>query len=347
MNNFRKRAQMEAINELFADENFVDYLKGFAEKNGLSREGAEDAVQSLWLKLKVFSGRGELPTGSPELRTYIVRSLRNLIISEHRKRKSRPEHLITDEGWRGGSLKGIDISQEEVADRGIGSFPSNPDDRILLEQMHSQFGPEGTALKRMDKEDMRNLMDLAGGLGELNPTTPGQASIREVAKRYMMDEEGFDWDAEMRAAREERDPDERRYLIESLVAKLDTTANTLGRRLLRGQERMREYAKASLDDIASLSKIATKLDSLGLTKEADVLDSFIRFAQLEDSFSAEEEMDYSSLPGDVRDFIRESERVLDPNVFHHFTEGLNQFLSEGGTPNINVLMKLVEEAKAA
>jgi hypothetical protein len=213
--------------------------------------------------------------------------------------------------------------------------------------MHSQFGPEGTALKRMDKEDMRNLMDLAGGLGELNPTTPGQASIREVAKRYMMDEEGFDWDAEMRAAREERDPDERRYLIESLVAKLDTTANTLGRRLLRGQERMREYAKASLDDIASLSKIATKLDSLGLTKEADVLDSFIRFAQLEDSFSAEEEMDYSSLPGDVRDFIRESERVLDPNVFHHFTEGLNQFLSEGGTPNINVLMKLVEEAKAA
>lgn len=278
MNSFIKRAQMEAINELFTDEGFSDRLKGFARQNGLSREEAEDIVNSLWIKLKLSSERVRLPEELPALRTYIFRSLRNLIISQHRKNKVRPERMLTDEGWSGGSLKGIDISQEEVADRGIGSFPSHPDDRILLEQMQSQFGPEGTALGKMNKEDMRNLMDLTGGLGELNPTTPGQASIREVAKKYLMDEEGFDWDAEMRAAREERDPEERRSMIDALHMKLDTASNTLGRRLSRGQEKMREYAKASLKDIISLSKIATKLDSLGLTKEADVIDALIKRA---------------------------------------------------------------------
>jgi DNA-directed RNA polymerase specialized sigma24 family protein len=342
MTYFNKRANIDDVNRLFADENFVGRLQGFARRNGMSREEAEDIVNSLWIKLKIFSERGELPTGSQELRSYVVSSLRNLIISEHRRRKSRPEYLVTDEGWSGGSLKGVDVSQEEMADRGIGSFPSQPDDRILLEQMHSQFGPEGTALGKMDKEDMRNLMDLTGGLGELHPTTPGSASIREVAKKYLMDEEGFDWDAEMRAAREERDPEERRHRIDALHAKLDTVSNTLGRRLSRGQEKMREYAKASLQDLISLTKVASKLDSLGLTKEADVIDSLIRMAQV-DSFSTE--IDYSNLRGDVRDFIKESERVLSPEVFQSFEESLSNFLSEGREPDINSLMRMVEEAK--
>ena len=344
MTYLNKRANIDDVNRLFADENFVGRLQGFAKSKGLPREEAEGIVNTLWVKLKVFSERGELPTDREDLKAYIISSLKNLIISDNRKRKSRPEYLITDEGWSGGSLKGIDISQEEMADRGIGSFPSHPDDRILLEQMHSQFGPEGTALGKMDKEDMRNLMDLTGGLGELHPTTPGPASIREVAKKYLMDEEGFDWDAEMRAAREERDPEERRHRVEALHAKLDTVSNTLGRRLSRGQEKMREYAKASLEELISLTKVASKLDSLGLTKEADLIDSLIRMAQLDVTM---EEPDHSSLPGDVKDFIKESERVLAPEVYHHFTEGLGDFLSTGKTPNINILMKLVEEAKSA
>ena len=276
MTNFRKRAQMEMVDQMFEDPKMTSMLKHVAIKEGIKEELADDTVNSLWIKLKNFSTRGELPTDPEHLRPYIFNALKNLVKDTHRTNRRYREELITDRGWEGGSLRGEDVSQEEMADLGYGSFPSKPEDKILLDQMHSQFGPEGTALGKMDKEDMRNLMDLTGGLGELNPERGESATLHDVAKKIMKDKEGFDWNAEMRAAREIPNPEEREMRMEELEDKLETAANTIGRRLSRGQEKMREYAKASIEDLRSLTKVATKLDSLGLTKEADYIDSLIR-----------------------------------------------------------------------
>lgn len=276
MTNFRKRAQMEMVDQMFESKKMRGELRNAAINEGIKEELADDTVNNLWIKLKNFSTRGELPTDPEHLRSYIFAALQNLVVDTHRRNARYREKLMTDRGWEGGSLRGEDVSQEEMADLGYGSFPSNPEDKILLDQMHSQFGPEGTALGKMDKEDMRNLMDLTGGLGELNPERGESATLHDVAKKIMKDKEGFDWNAEMRAAREIHNPEEREMRMEELEDKLETAANTIGRRLSRGQEKMREYAKASIEDLRSLTKVATKLDSLGLTKEADYIDSLIR-----------------------------------------------------------------------
>jgi len=276
MTNFIKRAQMEMVDQMLTDPDMVDMLKHIAMKKGIREEMADDVIHSLWIKLKNFSTRGELPTDPSHFRPYVISAFKNLIKDTHRTNSRQREELITDDGWEGGSLRGENVSQEQMADLGYGSFPSRPEDKVLLEQMHSQFGPDGKALGKMDKEDMRNLMDLTGGLGELNPERAESASLHDVAKKIMKDKEGFDWNAEMSAAREIPNPEEREMRMEELEDKLETAANTIGRRLSRGQEKMREYAKASLEDLRSLTKVATKLDSLGLTKEADYIDSLIR-----------------------------------------------------------------------
>ncbi len=120
-------------------------------------------------------------------------------------------------------------------------------------------------------------------MGEINPTGDS-ASFLDLDKYRMLEESGFDWDAEMMKAEEERDPVIREQKIDDLNDMIQRESNTLGRRTMRSWTSLNEWANKTnpvkksnlMGDLTGLVKVANKLDSVGLQKEADLIDSYIR-----------------------------------------------------------------------
>jgi hypothetical protein len=181
------------------------------------------------------------------------------------------------------SFRGVDISQEDVADRGWGSFPSDPNDKILLEQTNRMLRSPGKELGSFNKEKIRKILDDTGGYNELNPTEPGRVQFKDVAKRDLK-QEGLDYDYQMGRVKENKNDFAYQQLGKHLDKELKIRENTLNRRRGRGEEVLNQWLDNSVNRtdikesslLANLIKMAGQLDAIGFRKEADFTDRLIR-----------------------------------------------------------------------
>ena len=146
------------------------------------------------------------------------------------------------------------------------------------------FNSPGSELgNKKDKGDIRRLLDQYGGVNEVNPKSPESATFIDVAKERLKEESGLDWDLEMMKAKEDPNPMSRKHRVDALEDMLATKTNTLGRKTMRSWDTLNEWANktnfsknSGVNTMKELVKVATRLDSFGLTKEADVIDALIR-----------------------------------------------------------------------
>ena len=295
---FLKYSNLNLLNKVYHDKDFIAKLKSFLERDfpDISDE-AGDIINSAWVKLteKFSSGKIVLEEeNEASMKNYLKSAVKFAAIDLIRRRYPEnkgisPNMLITDEGWSGGSFRGVDVSQEDVADRGWGSFPSDPNDKILLEQTNRMLRSPGKELGSFDKEKIRKILDDTGGYNELNPTKPGRVEFRDVAKRDLK-QRGLDYDYQMGRVRENKNDFAFKELGKYLDKELKTRENTLNRRRGRSEEVLNQWLDNSVNRtdikesslLANLIKMAGKLDSLGFKKEADFTDKIILKVALKD-----------------------------------------------------------------
>ena len=289
---FLKYSNLNLLNKVYHDKDFIAKLKSFLERDfSTVSDEAGDIINSAWVKLteKFSSGKIVLEEeNEATMKRYLKSAVKFAAIDLIRRRYPEnkgisPNMLITDEGWSGGSFRGVDISQEDVADRGWGSFPSDPNDKILLEQTNRMLRSPGKELGSFDKEKIRNILDDTGGYNELNPTEPGRVEFRDVAKRDLK-QRGLDYDYQMGRVRENKNDFAFKELGKYLDKELKTRENTLNRRRGRSEEVLNQWLDNSVNRtdikesslLANLIKMAGQLDAIGFRKEADFADSLIR-----------------------------------------------------------------------
>jgi len=290
MNSELMERQIKLLNRIFEDSGFISSLKraALSSVSTLKPEDLEQLVNDTYVKVNSLimkKGGLDLDNNTAEgLKAYCISSIMNIAIDFKRLSRQKREVFTTDTGWKGGHVTGDDVSQEDVASLGWGSRPSSIEDRILLREVDEMFESPGQELGRQrDKKETKRLLDEYGGMGEINPTGDS-ASFLDLAKYRMLEESGFDWDAEMMKAEEERDPVIREQKIDDLNDMIQRESNTLGRRTMRSWTSLNEWANKTnpvkksnlMGDLTGLVKVANKLDSVGLQKEADLIDSYIR-----------------------------------------------------------------------
>jgi hypothetical protein len=291
MNNELVERQIKMLDRLF--ESGFSYVLMKAVRNSVSnlkQEDLEQLVNDTYVRIKsqiIKKGGLTLNEDTPEgLRAYCISSIINMALDFKRLSRNKNEVFTTDTGWKGGHVTGDEVSSEDVASRGWGSRPSSIEDRILLREVDEMFESPGQELGRQrDKKETKRLLDEYGGMGEINPTGES-ASFLDLAKHRMLEESGFDWDSEMMKAQEERDPVIREQKIDDLNEMIQRESNTLGKRTMRSWTSLNEWANRTnpvkksnlISDLTNLVKVANKLDSLGLTKEADYIDFMIKKA---------------------------------------------------------------------
>lgn len=301
----------ESLNEkhldyLFQKPAFVNALKNLVRKisSKIKNEDVEQLVNDVYVKVKsrIYSKGGlNLEEDTVEkMAAYCKKTVERLAIDLVRSSRYSREVFTTDTGWEGGHVTGDEVSTEDVAARGWGSRPSSLDDRVLLSETERMFdSPEKELGNRKDKGELRRLLDQYGGMNEVNPTSPDSATFIDVAKERIKEESGLDWDLEMMKAKEDPNPMSRKHRIDALEDMLATKTNTLGRKTMRGWDTLNEWAdktdfskNSEFNMMRELVKVATRLDSFGLTKEADVVDALIRKIATDDN---EDEDEWDSL----------------------------------------------------
>jgi hypothetical protein len=290
MNSELMERQIKLLNRIFEDSGFTSSLKraALSSVSTLKPEDLEQLVNDTYVKVNSLimkKGGLDLDNNTAEgLKAYCISSIMNIAIDFKRLSRQKREVFTTDTGWKGGHVTGDDVSAEDVASLGWGSRPSSIEDRILLREVDEMFESPGQELGRQrDKKETKRLLDEYGGMGEINPTGDS-ASFLDLAKYRMLEESGFDWDAEMMKAEEERDPVIREQKIDDLNDMIQRESNTLGRRTMRSWTSLNVWANRTnpvkksnlMGDLTGLVKVANKLDSVGLQKEADLIDSYIR-----------------------------------------------------------------------
>jgi hypothetical protein len=290
MNSELMERQVRLLNRIFEDPGFISSLKRAARSSvsTLKPEDLEQLVNDTYVKVNSLimkKGGLDLDNDTAEgLKAYCLSAIMNIAIDFKRRSREKYEVFTTDTGWKGGHVTGDDVSAEDVASRGWGSRPSSIEDRVLLREVDEMFESPGQELGRQrDKKETKRLLDEYGGMGEINPTGDS-ASFLDLAKYRMLEESGFDWDAEMMKAEEERDPVIREQKIDDLNEMIQRESNTLGRRTMRSWTSLNEWANRTnpvkksnlMGDLTGLVKVANKLDSVGLQREADLIDSYIR-----------------------------------------------------------------------
>jgi hypothetical protein len=281
-----KYSSTRVLNEVYNDKEFIRYLKNYLKnKFPQLQNDVEDAINNTWIKLKKGFDSGRLSLKQETKRNMIsyfriasVSVCRDMLKSSWEK-GIRNKSLVTDEGFEGGSFKGIDISQEDAATRGWGSFPSDLDDRIFLNQTNEMLNSEDDDLDKFNKKNIRDIINQMGGMNELNTKSHLAATFTDAAKEEMK-QKGIDYDEEMSRIKDNPTPNNLAY-GKSLSEQLKTLINTLNKRHTRGQEKLNEwYNKTKSSNNSSLLlkliKMANKLDYLGLKKEADLTDKLIK-----------------------------------------------------------------------
>jgi hypothetical protein len=138
-------------------------LLRYALSFDIPEQTAEDAVMHVYAK--VLANLREDPQHQIRSFRYLQLSVKNYLLDQW---KRLPLVLPQHQDGSRGFFTGTDISQKDLAERGIGNFPTGPDLHIWVKELEQQFGGTAKGARRDEVIDIvqQAIFRFAGSEGD-------------------------------------------------------------------------------------------------------------------------------------------------------------------------------------